>query len=57
MVAELALTLGRAGINIADMALSPRPDNRNGVIALWCPPSRPSARADLCADLGYPVTT
>ena len=28
-------TLGRAGINISDMALSPSPDNSQGEIALW----------------------
>jgi prephenate dehydrogenase len=35
VVAELALTLGAAGINIADMSLSPAADNRTGVVALW----------------------
>jgi prephenate dehydrogenase len=35
VVADLALTLGRAGINIADMSLAPAADNRSGVVALW----------------------
>lgn len=57
VVAEVALTLGRAGINIADMALSPSPDNRNGVIALWCHAEQTERAADLVRGLGYPVTT
>jgi prephenate dehydrogenase len=35
VIADLALTLGRAGINIHDMSLSPQPDFRSGEIALW----------------------
>ena len=35
VIAEIALALGRAGVNIADMALSPSQDNRQGVVALW----------------------
>jgi len=35
VIAEIALALGRAGANIADMALSPSEDNRQGVLALW----------------------
>lgn len=35
VVADLALTLGRAGISIQDMSLSPRPDNLSGEVALW----------------------
>jgi prephenate dehydrogenase len=35
VVADLALTLGRAGINIADMSLAPAADNRSGIVALW----------------------
>lgn len=57
VVAEVALTLGRAGINISDMALSPSPDNRNGVIALWCAAEQAQRAADLISGLGYPVTT
>lgn len=57
VVAEVALTLGRAGINISDMALSPSPDNRNGVIALWCAAEHAAKAAELVRGLGYPVTT
>lgn len=35
VIAELALTLGRAGVNIFDMSLSPFPDNQTGVVAFW----------------------
>ena len=35
VIAEIALALGHAGVNIADMALSPSEDNRQGVVALW----------------------
>ncbi|WP_445151095.1 prephenate dehydrogenase/arogenate dehydrogenase family protein [Baekduia sp. Peel2402] len=35
VVADLALKLSRAGINIHDMTLSPQPDFRSGEVALW----------------------
>ena len=35
IVAQLALALGRAGVNIVDMALAPAPDMRSGAITLW----------------------
>jgi prephenate dehydrogenase len=35
VIAELALELGRAGVNIADMALYPTPDRSSGTVALW----------------------
>jgi prephenate dehydrogenase len=34
-VAEIALALGRAGINIEDMSLFPAADRRTGAISLW----------------------
>jgi prephenate dehydrogenase len=37
VVAELALALGREGINIHDMSLSPSADNTRGEIAFWVP--------------------
>ena len=56
MIAEIALALGRAGVNIADMALSPSEDNRQGVVALWIAGERDAQRAhELIADLGFPV--
>jgi prephenate dehydrogenase len=35
IVAQLALALGRAGVNIVDMALAPAPDMRSGAITFW----------------------
>jgi prephenate dehydrogenase len=35
VIADLALTLSRGGINIHDMTLSPQPDFRSGEVALW----------------------
>ena len=35
VVAEVALALGRAGVNILDMALYPASDMSSGTIALW----------------------
>jgi prephenate dehydrogenase len=56
VVAEIALELGRAGVNIADMALSPSQDNRQGVVALWIAGEPELARAgELIARLGFPV--
>jgi prephenate dehydrogenase len=56
VIAELALALGGAGVNIVDMALSPSEDNRQGVIALWVSGEPHAARArDLIAGLGFPV--
>jgi prephenate dehydrogenase len=56
VVAQLSLELGRAGINIADMALHPAPDMREGVIALWIAGTDHAGRArDVIAELGFPV--
>ena len=56
VIAEIALALGRAGVNIVDMALSPSEDNRQGVVALWIAGADDAARArDMIADLGFPV--
>jgi prephenate dehydrogenase len=56
VVARLALELGRAGINIVDMALYPAADMRSGVIALWVGGDAAAARAEeLIAGLGHPV--
>jgi prephenate dehydrogenase len=56
VVARLALELGRAGINIADMALYPSSDMRDGVVALWIAGDDAAQRAEsLVSELGYPV--
>jgi prephenate dehydrogenase len=56
VVAQIALELGRAGINITDMALYPAADMREGVVALWIAGDEPADRAEeRAAALGFPV--
>jgi prephenate dehydrogenase len=55
VIADITLTLGRAGINIADMALSPSPDNSQGEIALWVPEGRAEEAAAMVGELGFAV--
>jgi prephenate dehydrogenase len=47
VVAELALALGRAGINIHDMSLSPSADNTRGEIAFWVPEAEAARAAEV----------
>ncbi len=56
VVAQLALELGRAGVNITDMALYPAPDMSEGVIALWIAGEEQARRTEeLVGTLGFPV--
>jgi prephenate dehydrogenase len=56
VIAEVALQLGAAGINIADMALYPAADMRDGVVALWIAGDEPADRAEgVVRELGFPV--
>jgi prephenate dehydrogenase len=56
VIAQLSLELGRAGVNITDMALYPAADMSEGVVALWIAGEEPARRADeLVASLGFPV--
>jgi prephenate dehydrogenase len=55
VVAQIALALGRAGINITDMSLAPEADNRTGVIALWVGVADAERAIGLVAELGYPA--
>jgi prephenate dehydrogenase len=56
VLASLALELGRAGVNIADMALYPASDRSEGVVALWIAGSEQADRAEqLVIGLGFPV--
>ena len=56
IVAQVALALGRGGVNIADMALAPAPDNRSGAITLWVAGADAGERAaELIEALGFPV--
>ncbi|HYH60127.1 MAG TPA: prephenate dehydrogenase/arogenate dehydrogenase family protein [Thermoleophilaceae bacterium] len=45
VVARLAVALGRAGVNIVDMALAPAPDMRTGAITLWVAGDEAATRA------------
>ena len=56
LVAQVALALGRGGVNIADMALAPAPDNRSGAITFWVAGEGAGDRAaELIEALGFPV--
>jgi prephenate dehydrogenase len=56
VIAQLALELGRAGVNITDMALYPAADMSEGVVALWISGAGPAQRAEeLVVRLGFPV--
>jgi prephenate dehydrogenase len=56
VIAQLALELGRAAVNITDMALYPTEDRSSGVVALWIAGEGAAARAtELLGELGYPV--
>ena len=56
VVAELALALGRASVNIEDMALHPAPDMRSGAISVWVAGDEEAGRAvELLRELGYSV--
>ena len=53
-VAELALALGEAGVNIEDMALHPAPDMKSGAISLWVAGEGQAERAlELVRGLGH----
>ena len=56
VVAQLALELGRSGVNITDMALYPAADMSEGVVALWIAGGPQAERAEeLIGKLGFPV--
>ena len=57
IVAELALELGRAGVNIEDMALYPAADMTSGAISLYIAGEDQAERAEhLVRGLGHDVT-
>jgi prephenate dehydrogenase len=56
VIAQIALALGGAGVNIRDLALAPSQDNLQGVVSLWLASGEDAARAgELIAQLGFPV--
>ena len=57
-VAEIALALGHAGVNIEDMALYPAPDMRTGAISIWVAGTEEAERAaDVVRGLGHTVAS
>ena len=57
VLADLALALGRAGVNITDMSLDPAPDMSSGAISLWVAGEEEAAKAEECiAGLGHSVS-
>ncbi len=55
-VAEIALTLGHAQVNIEDMALYPAADMRTGAISIWIAGSEEAERAaGVVRELGHTV--
>lgn len=56
VIAEIALALGEAGVNILDLVLSPSEDNSRGVVALWIGGEQQARRAqELIGGLGFAV--
>jgi len=57
-IAELALALGEAGVNIEDMALYPAADMTSGAVSLWVAGDEQAARAiELVRELGHSVSS
>jgi prephenate dehydrogenase len=57
VLAELALALGKAGVNITDMSLDPTPDMSSGAISIWVAGAADAAKAERCiASLGHSVS-
>jgi prephenate dehydrogenase len=56
IVAQVALELGKAGVNIVDLALAPASDMRSGAMTLWIAGDEQASRAaGLIGELGFPV--
>jgi prephenate dehydrogenase len=56
-VAEIALELGRSGVNIEDMALYPAADMRTGAISIWIAGAEEAERAgEIVRGLGHSVS-
>ena len=56
VIAQIALELGGAGVNIRDLALAPSQDNSQGVVSLWLAEGDDVERAsELIAALDFPV--
>jgi prephenate dehydrogenase len=56
VVAELALKLGGAGINISDLSLTPALDGTRGEVTLWVASADAERAGELIAQLGFAVS-
>lgn len=57
ILAELALALGKAGVNISDMSLDPAPDMSSGAISIWVAGEGEAEKAEACiSGLGHAVS-
>ena len=57
IIAELALALGEAGVNIEDMALYPAPDMTSGAVSVWVAGDEQARKAEgLVRELGHTVS-
>ena len=55
IVAQVALELGRAGVNIVDLALAPAADMRSGAMTHWIAADEAGRAIALIDKLGFPV--
>lgn len=56
IVAQVALALGKGGVNIVDLALAPAPDMRSGAMTIWVTGDEDADRARaLIEELGFPT--
>lgn len=56
ILAQITLALGRAGVNIVDLALYPTPDMSSGAVSLWVAGEEAAKRTEeLITELGFPV--
>jgi len=56
IVAQVALALGKGGVNIVDLALAPAPDMRSGAMTIWVTGEEDAERARaLIEALGFPT--
>ncbi len=56
IVGQVSLAVGKAGVNILDLALAPAPDMRSGAMTLWIAGDEQAARArELIRELGFAV--
>lgn len=56
ILAQITLALGRAGVNIVDMALYPAADMSSGAVSLWVAGADAAERTEqLVTELGFPV--